>query len=1105
MVFMKSKLCFFFLIAFIFLNVDTTHSQKIWKKLLKVNYTAQKKEVYKKKNFPLEYEIVGIDLNAFSKNLKNGSKHQEKIIELPNSNGSLSRFYIKETSNFETELQAKFPNITSYTGQGIEDPTAVAKMSIGADGFHAVIFSGNHETVYIDPYSRDHKDLIVYKRSSLSKADEDFKCLVDVSAKKEFSSADFSKNANDEKLRTFRLALACSGEYAQFHLGANQQNISATASEQVKKAAVLSAMNTSITRINGVFEKDLAVKFVLVNENDKIIFLDTNTDGITDGTPNAMINEVQTICDAEIGDLNYDIGHVFSIGGDGLAGLGVLCLSGQKARGVTGRSQPVGDPYDIDFVVHEFGHQFGANHTQNNDCNRVNSAAVEPGSGSTIMGYAGICAPNVQSGNPNGNSDAYFHAVSIAEMWAKIETSGSCASITDTNNTAPIADAGANYSIPKSTPFKLEGTATDEDGLSSLTYNWEQLDNEVGAMPPLSTNLVGPMFRSLSSKIVPVRYMPDLTTVISGNTSTTWEVLPSVTRALNFSFLVRDNHAGGGSSDRDDMEVEVVDAAAFLVTSQNAGETLDTGQTISVTWNKGTTDVTPIDCQNVNIKLSIDGGVTFPIFLETNTPNDGLEDVVIPNNATTDARIMVEASDNIFYNVNTSKFIINSTLPAFLITTEVNQKAVCNSGNNTVDYILNFDFINGFSDTVTLSAAGIPAGADAVFSQQTTNDDSNITMTISNLEGEIPQDYTIAVKGTSISLNQQIEVELKVVSTDFNEINLISPQNDSVDFQLMGDLTWDADANAESYNVQVSLDTDFTELLFSENVLDNNFRMTSSLNQETIYFWRVQLVNSCNMGDFSEYFSFTTLLCDVCEAFGSSEFETSITNVKFNTIDNSSEKEENNQGYSDFKSLETQVVLNESYELSVKVNTDGAYRVQTKVWIDWNKDCLFDTTEEYDLGSAQDGVNILTSESPLLIQVPENVKVGLTTLRVSTKYTDLDPVLFPFPCETNFDGEVEDYALIVKNVSITDGVFEDFNLFPNPSDGTFNLSFNSKNKGNVSMQIFDVSGKLVDSRIYTNTSANFSRNISLNVKSGSLYLLKIMNNNKYTTKKIIIK
>ena len=327
---------------------------------------------------------------------------------------------------------------------------------------------------------------------------------------------------------------------------------------------------------------------------------------------------------------------------------------------------------------------------------------------------------------PTGNSDDYFHTVSIAQMWSTIETSANCALLTDTNNEAPVADAGLDYSIPKSTPFVLRGTATDEDGLSSLTYNWEQLDNEVATMPPLSTNTAGPMFRSLPSKISPVRYMPDIGTVILGSTASTWEVVPSVTRELNFSFLVRDNHSGGGSTARDDMKVEVVNSAAFLVTSQSTEETYNSGQTISVTWNKGATDVAPIDCQNVNIKLSIDGGVTFPIFLKTNTPNDGTEEILIPNNSTTNARIMVEASDNIFYNVNTSNFIINSIIPTFLMTTEIDHKAVCNSGNKTVDYILNFNFINGFTDTVILSASGIPAGANVVFNPQTINDDGNV-------------------------------------------------------------------------------------------------------------------------------------------------------------------------------------------------------------------------------------------------------------------------------------------------------------------------------------------------------------------------------------------
>ena len=273
-------------------------------------------------------------------------------------------------------------------------------------------------------------------------------------------------------------------------------------------------MNTSITRVNGIFEKDLSVKLILVEDNDKLIFLDKTTDNITDFDPNKMLNEVQSKCDNLIGDANYDMGHIFSIGGDGLAGLGVVCVSGQKGRGVTGRSSPVGDAYDIDFVIHEMGHQFGANHTQNNNCNRNNSTAIEPGSASTIMGYGGICPPNVQV-----QSDDYFHSVSIAEMWDIITTSATCAAITNTNNSAPTANAGLDYAIPKSTPFKLIGTAADANGIGSLTYNWEQLDKEVGTMPPLETNSTGPMFRSLPSKTTPTRFFPDITTVIAGNGS----------------------------------------------------------------------------------------------------------------------------------------------------------------------------------------------------------------------------------------------------------------------------------------------------------------------------------------------------------------------------------------------------------------------------------------------------------------------------------------------------------------------------------------------------------------------------------------------------------
>ncbi len=1049
-VFMKSKLPFFLLLAILSLNVGVVSSQEVWTKLQKINFTSPKKAVYPKKNFPSNYEILTIDLNAFSKSLKRKSINQKEIIELPNATGVLSKFHIKETSNFEADLQTKFPNIRSYSAQGIDDPTSVAKISIGTDGFHAVIFSGDKETVYIDPYSRDNKDVIVYKRSSLSKIDEEFKCQVEDAAKKGETISTFSKNADDGKLRTFRLALACSGEYAQFHLGASQQNIADSATDAVKKAAVLSAMNTSVTRINGIFEKDLSVKLILVNENEKVVFLDADTDGITDGTPNTMINEVQTICDSQIGNANYDIGHVFSIGGDGLAGLGVVCLSGQKARGVTGRSQPVGDPYDIDFVVHELGHQFGATHTQNSDCNRTNSTAVEPGSGSTIMGYAGICTPNVQSGNPNGNSDDYFHSVSIAQMWAVIESSASCASITNTGNKAPVANAGLDYSIPKSTPFKLTGTAIDEDGLSSLTYNWEQLDNEVATMPPLNASTNGPMFRSLPSKILPVRYMPDIATVISGSTSSTWEVVPSVARDLNFSFLVRDNHSGGGSSDRDDMKVEVVDVAAFTVTSQSTEETFSSGESMSISWNVGSTNVDPIDCQNVNIKLSIDGGVTFPILLKTNTPNDGLEDIIVPDNSTDKARIMVEAADNIFYNVNATDFIIVSSTPTFLITDKTGGQSACNVGSQSATYTLSFNFINGFTETATLSSTGNPTGSTVTFNPTTINADGEVIVTVSNLDDIEAKDYEINIIGTSATVSQNVDLVLNLKSSIFDTLSLSSPVNGVNGVSLTEVLSWVKDKNASSYDVEIASDSGFLSIVSSGNV-NENFYNATNLGAETQYFWRIKSKNDCGEGAFSDVFNFSTEKPEYCmskftDESGGSEH---ITNVTFAGIDNTSSNDIID-GYEDFTAINANVLRGQTKEISVTLDTAG-FQDHCFVFIDWNHNFVFDnSTERYDLGTITDDVGTATFN----ITVPDDAKYGKTRMRVLIEYDDPTENYGEGACngdQLSEWGEAEDYSITVFNIEVL-SVFTIAESCVDENDGIINVSLNQSLKSyNISI------------------------------------------------------
>ena len=1103
---MKIKSPLFLFVILVFIKVDSSYSQNTWNKQDKMNSLLESKDLYQKKHFPSNYEILSLDIELFTNRLKSKFKREQHIIELPNADGSLSRFVCKETSNFETKLQAKFPNVKSYSAQGIDDSTAIAKISIGSDGFHAVIFSTNQETVYIDPYSRDDKDYIVYKRSSLSKVDEDFKCEVETTTKKEFSISDFNKNANDGKLRTFRLALVCSAEYAQFHLGAGQQNIPDTAADEVKKEAVLSAMNTSMTRINGILEKDLSIKLVLVNDNNKIIFLDTVTDGITEGNANSMIAEVQTICDSNIGNLNYDIGHIFSTGGSGLAGLGVVCLTGRKARGVTGIGSPVGDPYDVDYVAHEMGHQFGATHTQNNDCNRTDSTAVEPGSGSTIMGYAGICSPNVLSvGSATGNSDDYFHTVSIAQMWSTIETSANCALLTDTNNEAPVADAGLDYSIPKSTPFILKGSATDANGTSALTYNWEQIDNEVAIMPPLTNNAGGPMFRSLPSTISPNRYMPALATVLAGNTSSEWEVLPSIARDLNFSLLVRDNYNNGGGTSRDDMLVIVEDAEAFNVTSQNTPIIWDAGSSQTITWSKGTSDIAPINCQNVTIKLSEDGGLTFPIVLSANTVNDGSEVVIVPNNVTTQARIMIEAVDNIFYNINTVNFEIQSTGPSFILKNNSGDLSACNTINQTASYTLNLDFINGFSEDVSFVTSGQPIGSVIVFSPTIINSDGNVIMTVSNLNEITPQDYTINVQGNSTSVNQNIDILLGVTASSLEAVVLISPLNDATEISLSGGtLEWQDDANASSYIVQIASDIAFTTLVSNEEVTVNSYT-ASSLLGSTLYYWRVKAKNNCNESSFSNIYNFTTESCNICVSSGNTEWLTSTTLVQFNTIDNPSKKR---SGYGDYTAINTVVKLNESYDLITHVNTDGDYGVQVKAWIDWNKNCNFDDKgEEYDLGSVSNTASGPSDLSPLSITVPSAAHIGSVIMRVSSRYTNSSSITYPTSCELDFDGEVEDYTIIVEDAtaSIDDISFEGFNLYPNPTKGEFKLNLTLVNTDKVSVQLYDIRGRLIDEKNYYNTVANFSESILFKEASSGLYLLKVINGALQTTRKLIIK
>lgn len=614
---------------------------------------------------PQQYRLVAADTAALRALLdaaplegSEEAKSATTVLALPLPDGTMGRFSITEYAMMEAGLAAQFPDIRTYLGQGVDDPAATARLDFTSSGFHAQILAPSG-AVYIDPYRRgDTEHYISYNKSDfwkpiLPEAGVDGAALASV-LEAELQQME-PMVATGDALRIYRLAVAATGEYTQFHGGTVN--------------AAMAAIVTTMNRVNGIFEQDVALRMTLVDNNSSVVYTNPATDPYTNGDPFTMLVQNQANLDLVIGSANYDIGHVFGTNSGGLAGLGVTCQSGNKARGVTGSGAPVGDPFDIDYVAHEMGHQFGANHTFNGTSgfcsgNRESSAAYEPGSGSTIMGYAGICdGENLQS-----NSDAYFHTHSIDEIVAYTTTSSgaTCPTTTATGNTVPLVEAGLSYNIPEETPFVLTGVGSDGDG-DTLTYAWEEYD--LGpASPPNSDNdgQARPIFRSFNPTTSPQRTFPRLSDLLN-NTTTFGEDLPSMTRTITFRLTARDNRAGGGGTNQDSMQVFVADGAGpFLVTAPNTAVSWEANSTQTVTWAVANTDAAPVSCATVDILLSTDGGNTFATPILSGTANDGAAQITVPNAPTNTARVRVQCATNIFFDISNANFTITPPLAVTL-------------------------------------------------------------------------------------------------------------------------------------------------------------------------------------------------------------------------------------------------------------------------------------------------------------------------------------------------------------------------------------------------------------------------------------------------------
>lgn len=595
--------------------------------------------------FHLHQDLLRPLLDQAPKESARRAEVSDALISLPMPDGTLARFRFVEAPVMAPELAAKFPRIKTFLGRGLDDPTARVRFDLTPSGFHAQILSPKG-AVYIDPYLRGDTNLhVVYYKRDYRRSAEDFHCLIAQSeAVTPAPKARAAQVNAPGGLRTYRLACAATAEYTQYFGGT--------------VADGLAAIVTAINRVTGVYESEVAIRLVLVANDDQIIFTNVSTEPYNNGNAYQLLSENQTTIDAVIGDANYDVGHVFGTAGGGLAEIGVVSTSGIKAMGETGAYPPVGDPFYIDYVAHEMGHQFGAYHPFNSSdfaCggNRNAATAYEPGSGSTIMAYAGICG----SDDLQAHSDPYFHSASLEEIidYTTEGAGNNASALSPTTNTVPSVEAGPAFTIPMGTPFTLTATSGDADG-DALTYCWEERDLGPSIVLTAPDNGSSPLFRSFLPTNSLARTFPQWSDILA-NTSTPGEMLPTTGRTLNFRVTARDNSASGGLVASADTQVTVTtNAGPFVVTSPGASVTWSNEQTI--TWNVAGTASAPVNATNVNILLSTNGGLSFPIVLAANVPNNGSQTVLLPDLETTNARVEVQAAGNIFFAVSPADFTI---------------------------------------------------------------------------------------------------------------------------------------------------------------------------------------------------------------------------------------------------------------------------------------------------------------------------------------------------------------------------------------------------------------------------------------------------------------
>ncbi|MBX2870818.1 MAG: T9SS type A sorting domain-containing protein [Saprospiraceae bacterium] len=823
---------------------------------------------------PIEnYQVFELDLKGLKRQLAQAPEEfsktgdAEPLIQLPSPEGTLASFRAVHSPVMGAEISARYPSIRSFKIVHETDQRIQGRIDYSPKGFHAYINSPQGK-IYIDPYANvSAKYHVVYYAKDVHIESGDMPALSCGVHDLEHSDSplediDFEETNVIQKtnatellsLRTYNLALACTGEYAQAKGGTVE--------------LVLATMNTAVNRVNLIFEQEVAIRLLIIDRNDELIFLDPATDPYLDARNGTqLLTQNTAIINARIGFGTYDIGHVFTRGCDnGLAGVAnpsSVCQS-NKGAGVTCHFTNDVERIAVDVMAHEIGHQFSCGHSWNNCPNSASQRspenAFEPGSGSTIMSYAGLCGSN----NVQPNADPYYNIGSLEDFikFSREDGGNNCPTITETGNHLPtITDEYEDgFTIPINTPFRLSANAADEDG-DMLTYCWEQFDT--GPFGQLgSPTGDAPLFRSYPPVEDSTRYFPNLGALLN-NATLDVEVLPAYSRFLTFRCTARDNNPEAGGIAWTEVAFKSSDTAGpFLVTAPNTtSDSWTAGSSAEVFWDVANTDNEIVNCQKVNIYLSTDGGLTYPTLLLAETANDGQAFVTVPDVTTTDARVMVAAANNIFFDISNRDFTIEAgQSPTF--TLSIDPLASLNLCPPT-DVSIQIDAFPtaGFSGPITLEVVGdLPANTTASFSQNPidVNQSSQLELSLQDFsEGTF--DFLIkAYSGTDTIYR---DVRISTVSNDFSDLALMSPADGTRNIVLSTDFSWAASDNADTYGIEIATSPVFapeTIILQENDISGSTYSPSIQFDDNQLYFWRIKPRNVCGDGPFSAPFAFQT-------------------------------------------------------------------------------------------------------------------------------------------------------------------------------------------------------------------------------------------------------